>query len=105
MRPASDIEMLADAPGTCSACAAPLCLRKQLINLALGNDEDMQCLRCLAAEAETSESELLTRISEYICGRECLQKHWIKYETVAHCPDPDGCIPQVCFAQGSRPNG
>ncbi len=84
----------------CQTCAAPLCLRKQVINLALGNEQQMYCLICLANSNGTEAPQLLTRVRDYILGRQCFSREWLKYPTVSACPDPDGCLPDICFGEG-----
>jgi hypothetical protein len=81
----------------CQGCGQSLCLRKSVINLALGNDEVMLCLICLAQQNQSSPPEVLDGIRDYILGRECFRKEWVKYPNRAACPDPKGCIPDVCF--------
>ena len=84
-------------PSACTDCGAPLCLRKQVLNLALGNVEKMWCLNCLAAENKKTPTDVLTGVKSYVLSRECFSKEWKKYKTVEYCPDPDGCLPSVCF--------
>jgi hypothetical protein len=86
------------APLTCHTCGAPLCLRKQMINLAVGNVEDMFCLLCLAKDSSQSPQELLAGLSLYINKRDCLRKEWARYTDVSYCPDRLGCLPDICFA-------
>lgn len=94
------IEGNSDAlPSNCRACGAFLCLRKQVINLALGNTESMLCLECLGKEGEQSAEQVLAGIKHYVLLRECLRKEWLKYVDVEYCPDPQHCFPATCFAQ------
>ncbi len=86
-----------DAPLLCFACKAPLCLRKQVINLSLGNTDEMLCLVCLSKENEQSPAEILESVTFYILRRECLVREWQRYETVAFCPDRCACFPDICF--------
>jgi hypothetical protein len=81
----------------CQGCGQSLCLRKTVINLALGNGEKMFCLICLAEQNDSTPTEVLEGIRDYILGRECFRKEWVKYPNRGACPDPDGCIPDVCF--------
>ena len=93
----SDLRLIAGMPSACLGCGRPLCLRKQVINLALGNDEEMFCLDCLGNQNEKSGEGVLVGIKDYIKGRDCFRKEWIKYEGIADCPDPSGCYPHSCF--------
>ena len=88
---------VADAPLVCATCNAPLCLRKQVINLALGNVEVMHCLTCLGAENEQLPQLLLSDLMSYINQRDCFKKEWQRYLSVDYCPDRDTCFPAVCF--------
>jgi hypothetical protein len=98
---AAKIELIPDAPSVCFVCGAALCLRKQTINLALGNDTNMKCLKCLAQESAVNEATILKNTSGYILNRDCLRKEWVRYEQVEHCPDRAGCIPDICFGEES----
>jgi len=91
------IPLIEDAPATCSQCGNALCVRKQVINLALGNTETMQCLVCLAAACGSTNVELLDNTRAYVFDRECFRKPWQRYRDRHDCPDPAGCIPDVCF--------
>jgi hypothetical protein len=86
------------APTACLKCQKPLCLRKQVINLALGNSDEMYCLVCLAVMNEQEPKEILLKVKSYVQGRECLQKEWVKYENSEYCPDKTGCFMRECFA-------
>lgn len=77
--------------GKCQACGAPLCLRKQLVNLALGSVESMSCLVCLGAQTGKSQAEVLTAIRPYILNRECFAKKW---NQESQCLECENCI---CF--------
>jgi hypothetical protein len=90
-------------PTQCFECAAALCVRQTTINLSLGNLEQMKCLVCLAAEEDTTPEQILSGAVDYILGRECFRKEWVRYQGVQDCPDPLGCIPAVCF--GKRSSG
>lgn len=86
------------APRACDRCAQPLCLRQQVLNLALGMTEQMKCLRCLSIENERQAPELLSDLRDYIYGRECFAKQWKRYSSLEYCPDQSGCEPKTCFA-------
>ena len=94
----ADIELLEGLPTQCTHCGNPLCLRKQVVNLALGNTEEMYCLKCLAAQAKTTERAVLENSAGYIRGRDCFRKEWKRYVDLSYCPDPKGCIPEICFS-------
>ena len=85
------------APLDCSVCGAALCIRKQVINLALGNTEIMKCLLCLGQESGQGAEGVLLGLKGYIRGRECFRKPWDRYRTVEYCPDRQGCFPSSCF--------
>jgi hypothetical protein len=87
-----------DVPTDCCRCGAPLCLRKQVVNLALGNTEQMYCLQCISEESQQSPAEVLDGLKHYIDQRDCFKKEWLRYESVEFCPDRAGCIPDVCFS-------
>jgi hypothetical protein len=72
-------------------------VRKTVINLSLGNTEQLKCLVCLAAEEGSAPEQILSGAVDYILGRECFRKEWLRYQSVKDCPDPEGCIPKVCF--------
>ena len=95
------IPLIEGAPARCCQCGAVLCLRKQVINLVFGNTEVMQCLQCLAAETGARADTVLTNAQEHVAGRECFRKEWQKYRK-EDCPDPTGCIPDVCFCAGQE---
>lgn len=84
-------------PTQCQKCRAGLCLRKQVVNLALGFSEDMYCLGCLAADMGQEEGEILASAKAYILDRQCFAKSWKLYLTVDYCPQPDSCFPGLCF--------
>lgn len=86
------------APTVCFDCGTVLCLRKQVINLALGNTEKMWCLWCLAGHNRQQPEDVLARMKHYLKGRECFASQWNKYRTINYCPDPNGCLPDTCFA-------
>lgn len=80
----------------CKQCLAPLCLRQQVLSLALGEEEPL-CLNCLAADNGGSRETLLERTRDYVLSRECFNKSWSQYESVDFCPDQNGCLPAICF--------
>lgn len=92
------------AADTCSGCSRPLCIRQQVINLALGYIESMSCLFCLAKETNNEPEQIIENLAPYIDGRECFRKSWIRYESVQHCPDPLGCLPDACFKTALKGN-
>jgi hypothetical protein len=92
------IKLIEGLPGLCARCEAPLCVRKQVLNLALGNTDELLCLKCLAIDNENTQEGVLTGLGEYIQTRDCFRKEWVKYRGVEDCPDRKGCIPAVCFA-------
>ena len=94
---------VADAPLNCSTCDAALCLRKQVINLALGNVETMYCLTCLGKENEQRPEEILAGLMAYVQDRDCFKKEWQRYLSVDYCPDQANCFPSICFATAQRP--
>jgi hypothetical protein len=81
----------------CSKCNSALCVRKQVINLALGNVDDMFCLICLGKDSEREPEEVLEGIKTYILSRPCFKKEWVKYPDVSYCPEPESCFPGMCF--------
>lgn len=89
------------APRECVRCSAQLCLRKQVINLALGMAEEMFCLDCLARENSQDAREVLESVKDYIHGRECFAKQWKRYSSVEYCPDRGGCVPDSCFGSAT----
>lgn len=93
----ADHPLVKDAPRQCSVCAAPLCLRKQVVNLALGNAEQMMCLLCLAQDNDQDPAEMLFDLMSYVKQRDCFAKEWRRYTDVTYCPDQTGCFASVCF--------
>lgn len=91
--------LIPDCPSLCARCAAALCLRKQVINLALGLADEMLCLDCLGADSQTSAESVLNRMIPYIMARECFSKQWNRYGDAGACPDPEGCHRKTCFMQ------
>lgn len=92
-----DHPLVADAPRSCSHCKELLCLRKQVVNLALGFTDSMLCLRCHAKENEQLPEEVLENIKDYVLSRECFAKEWVRYTGKEFCPDATGCLPDECF--------
>lgn len=86
------------APAFCAECAAPLCLRKQVINLALGYADEMYCLVCLAGEKNKDPEDILVSMRDYVHLRECFRTQWLRYRNRNWCPDPKGCFPNICFS-------
>ncbi len=82
----------------CHGCGKDLCLRQQVLNLALGSEQDLLCLACLAAEHGKSRAEMLADLGPYVVSRECFLKEWSKYADVEDCPDRTGCLPKNCFS-------
>jgi hypothetical protein len=81
----------------CCQCGKPLCVRKQVINMALGNSEEMFCLICLGAINGKEPQEVLMSTKEYIAGRPCFAKAWNKYTNKVDCPEPNSCFVLECF--------
>lgn len=73
------------APSACAACGETLCLRQQVINLALGQADRMLCLTCLAAQNEQSPEDVLESIVSYILSRDCFAKQWRRHTGDSHC--------------------
>ncbi|HEY9793232.1 MAG TPA: hypothetical protein V6D22_22720 [Candidatus Obscuribacterales bacterium] len=86
------------APKQCHRCRQALCLRQQVINLALGDTDEMLCLSCLATENNQSQDALLTRVKHYIQKRDCFAKQWSRYPSQQYCPYPQNCVPGACFS-------
>jgi hypothetical protein len=96
----AQVPLIEGMPTLCSRCQAPLCLRKQVINLALGSPAQMLCLSCLAAKMHKSESQLVSEIKKYILSRDCFAKEWKRYKSQDNCPDPYNCVIEQCFLEG-----
>jgi len=90
--------LIPGVPIYCCQCSAPLCLRKQVLNLALGETEKFLCLVCLADAHGQKPEELLQQMRDYVLSRDCFKKQWQYYLSVEYCPDPSGCLPEHCFA-------
>ena len=69
-----------------------------MINLALGNIDEMFCLNCLGRESARDPENVLTGIKDYVLSRACFKKEWAKYPKVSFCPEPHACYPESCFA-------
>jgi hypothetical protein len=82
----------------CSRCGKALCLRQQVLNLALGAEQDLLCLGCLARENSKEPGELLADLGPYVLSRECFAKQWRLYKSDADCPDRLACLPKECFS-------
>lgn len=89
---------LDELPAFCSNCKQTLCLRKQVMNLTLGNTDELFCLQCLGKENNKEPVEVLLNLKGYAMKRDCFLKEWRRYSTVADCPDREGCFPSQCFA-------
>ena len=89
--------LINDAPTTCHKCSTSLCLRKQVINLALGNTDKMLCLSCLALDNNQTADEVLMSLKSYVLMRNCFSKQWQRYLNIEYCPDRQGCFPDLCF--------
>jgi hypothetical protein len=87
------------APTDCSSCGKALCLRKQVVNLALDNTEEMYCLECLGKINGKGPLEILLATKSYILQRECFCRQWTKYENRSFCPEPLTCYIDECFGQ------
>jgi hypothetical protein len=83
----------------CQACLKPLCLRQQVINLALGHENGLSCLSCLAKAENKKPEELLSALKDYIKRRDCFSIQWKRYKDVEYCPDPENCYPKTCFQE------
>ncbi len=90
--------LIPGTPVVCCQCASSLCLRKQVLNLALGETEKFLCLFCLAAAHQQPPEELLQQMRDYVLSRDCFKKQWQRYLSVEYCPCPNDCLPDHCFA-------
>lgn len=93
---APSVPLVEGAPTACKSCQAVLCLRQQVVNLALGQVDVMSCLHCLAVENEQSEADVLENIVPYILSRDCFAKEWRRFSGVEDCPVPGGCHSVLC---------
>jgi hypothetical protein len=82
----------------CCRCQKSLCLRQQVLNLALGADTGLLCLGCLASDNGKDRAQLLSELKPYVVSRECFAKEWSKYKSEEDCPDREGCLPKNCFS-------
>lgn len=82
----------------CSRCGKALCLRQQVLNLALGAEQGLLCLGCLAEDSGKEREEMLADLGPYVLSRECFLKSWRLYQSEADCPDRSGCLPKSCFS-------
>jgi hypothetical protein len=82
---------------TCALCAAALCLREQVLNLALSQTNRLLCLLCLAKDNDKPAEEVLEELKAYILTRECFAKEWVKYLDQGFCPKQSTCYPAPCF--------
>lgn len=60
----------------------------------------MLCLSCLARDSARRPEDVLADTRDYILLRPCFKKEWLKYPAADHCPQPEMCFPQTCFADG-----
>jgi len=91
--------LIEQAPQHCSKCGKAICLRKQVINMVLGNTDEMFCLICLGASEGNEPRDVLLTAKDYVKRRECFDKEWRKYADKSYCPDPEGCFIRDCFAE------
>lgn len=90
-------QLMPDMPAQCRRCQSALCLRQQVLNLALGEDSELLCLNCLAQDNDSEPQKLLKDVGAYVRGRECFAKEWDKYRDCGFCPSPATCYPDICF--------
>lgn len=96
----SSCHLLIDGcPTQCCACQISLCLRQQVVNLALGFTDVMHCLNCLAQKNQKEPEFILDDLQIYIQSRECFKSQWVKYLDETFCPSPKECYPSVCFKE------
>src|SRR5262249_202598 len=100
---APDHPLVDGAVADCHPSPQPLCLRQQVINLALGNTDQMMCLSCLAKENQQTQTAVLTRVKNYVLKRECFAKEWARYSSQQFCPYPQTCVPGPCFSDDQKP--
>lgn len=101
--PAKEVELLPEPPHDCAECGKRVCLRQQLISMALGYVEKTVCLECLAKDTQRSREDVLETVLPFISNRDCFIKPWNRYQSVKHCPYPDTCIPGKCFQEQVQP--
>jgi hypothetical protein len=92
------LQLIEGLETTCHQCLKKLCLRQQVLNLALGEDKDLLCLACLAQANGKASDQLLASLGPYVQSRQCFYKEWRKYASESACPDPLGCLPKSCFS-------
>jgi hypothetical protein len=98
MSETSCLRLIEGLEAICCRCQKSLCLRQQVLNLALGTDQGLMCLACLAADNGKERGQLLSELGPYVVSRECFMKEWSKYESEDACPDREGCLPKTCFS-------
>lgn len=96
---AEKVGLLPEPPANCASCAEEVCLRQQLISMALGYADKTLCLVCLAADTGRSREDVLETVLPFISKRDCFLKPWRRYENVDYCPFVDKCIPKTCFQE------
>ncbi|MBX9687476.1 MAG: hypothetical protein K2X27_12285 [Candidatus Obscuribacterales bacterium] len=94
---AEKVGLLPEPPGFCANCNEEVCLRQQLISMALGYAELTYCLKCLAADTARTREDVLETVLPFIWKRDCFLKPWNRYENQDYCPFADSCIPSTCF--------
>jgi hypothetical protein len=94
---AEKVGLLPEPPGECASCSQTVCLRQQLISMALGYTEKTLCLICLSNEMGRTREDILETVLPFIEKRDCFAKPWNRYENVNYCPFPKACIPDTCF--------
>lgn len=93
---AQRVPLVDGAPTACKSCQGVLCLRQQVINLALGQIDTMSCLRCLADENAQSEMDVVDSIVPYILSRDCFAKEWRRVSGIEDCSVAGGCHVALC---------
>jgi hypothetical protein len=96
---AEKVGLLPEPPHVCASCESKVCLRQQLISMALGYTEKTLCLVCLAADTGRTREDVLETVLPFISKRDCFLKPWNRYENVDYCPAPTSCIPDTCFQE------
>ena len=95
-----DCELLIEGcPKQCSVCDISLCLRQQVLSLALGYVKTMYCLNCLGRENQKDPAVILDDLKIYIDSREWFKRQWVKDLDDSFCPHPKECYPSVCFME------
>lgn len=72
-------------PYTCDSCTAPVCERGHIMNLALGLEEILLCVPCLAQHQGNAPDDLVETLYDYIQSRDCFKSPWEK-NPAHHCP-------------------